>query len=218
MSKAISYVVVGVAAFIVGGYSFRLVDHAGKNKAELQSIEGRTNGGEATTTVPREFAIEGMVCQGCVDSITSALTQVPGVQSAKVSLQDKRAIVLAKESEVPTERILAAIAAAGYKGQLASTTQNTPAMTASAEDSSQRHGPAPYPAEMNKKFADPKADIEQFVQRFENQSRDIYAKRQDIVAPLACSPAMPWRTSAPAPACSRCSSPSRLVLRAPSTP
>ena len=145
-------------------------------------------GGEATAAVPREFAIEGMVCQGCADSITSALTQVPGVQSAKVSLQDKRAIVLAKESEVPTEKILAAITAAGYKGQLASATQSTPAMTASAEDASQHHGPAPYPAEMNKKFADPKADIEQFVQRFENESRDIYAKRQDIVRAVGLRP------------------------------
>ena len=34
---------------------------------------------------------------------------------------------------------------------------------------------------MNKKFADPKADIEQFVKRFENESREIYVKRQDIV-------------------------------------
>ena len=80
------------------------------------------------------------MCQGCADSITSALTQVPGVQSAKVSLQDKRAIVLAKESEVPTERILAAITAAGYKGQLASATQSTHAMTAGAEDAPQPTG------------------------------------------------------------------------------
>lgn len=41
-------------------------------------------------------------------------------------------------------------------------------------------GPAPYPAEMNKKFTDPHADIQQFLKRFENDSRDIYVKRQDI--------------------------------------
>ena len=186
MSKATSYVVVGIAAFLVGGFSFWLVDHAGESKTESKPSERRANGGE--TTAPREFAIEGMSCQGCADSIASALTNVPGVQSAKVSLQDKQAVVLAKESEVPTEKILAAITAAGYKGHLASATQSTPTMTANTESAPQHGGPAPYPAEMNKKFADPKADIEQFVQRFENQSRDIYAKRQDIVRAVGLQP------------------------------
>ena len=133
MSKATSYVVVGIAAFLVGGFSFMLVGRTSEGKAKSKSAEGRANGDEATAAVPREFAIEGMACQGCADSITSALTQVPGVQSANVSFQDKRAVVLAKESEVPTEKILAAIAAAGYKGQLAAATQNTRTTTASSE-------------------------------------------------------------------------------------
>jgi len=125
-------VVLAVVAFLVGGFSFRLVDHAGESKAESKSTESKTDSGEANAAVPRYFTIEGMTCQGCVDSITSALTQVPGVQSAKVSLQDKRAVVLAKESQVPTERILAAIVSAGYKGQLASAAQSAPATAATS--------------------------------------------------------------------------------------
>jgi copper chaperone CopZ/predicted peroxiredoxin len=127
MSRATSFVVVGVVAFFVGGFSFRLVDHASESKAESTSAESRASGAEANAAIPRTFAIEGMTCQGCADSITSALTQVPGVQSAKVSLQDKRAVVMAKESQVPTDKILAAITAAGYKGQLASAAQSTSA-------------------------------------------------------------------------------------------
>jgi copper chaperone CopZ/predicted peroxiredoxin len=130
MSKAASYVVVGVVAFLAGGFSFELLGRAGEGKADSQSVDGRARGGEATAVVPREFVIEGMTCQGCADSISSALTQVPGVKSAKVSLADKRAVVLAGESEVPAERILAAIATAGYKGQLASAAQSTPATAA----------------------------------------------------------------------------------------
>lgn len=130
MSKAMSYVVVGIVAFLVGGFSFQLVGRTSDEKVESKSAEGRANGGEATTAVPREFTIEGMTCQGCADTITSALTQVPGVKSATVSLQDKQAVVLAKESEVPTEKLLAAIAAAGYKGQLASATQSALVTTA----------------------------------------------------------------------------------------
>jgi ubiquinone/menaquinone biosynthesis C-methylase UbiE/copper chaperone CopZ len=180
MSKAMSYVVVGVVAFLVGGLSFQLIGRTSEGNAKSKFVDGQANGGEATAVAPRAFMIEGMSCQGCADSITSALMQIPGVQSANVSLVDKRAVVLAKESEVSTERILAAVVAVGYKGQLASAARSTPTMTASAEDARRSHGPAPYPAEMNKKFADPKADIEQFVKRFENEARDVYVKRQDI--------------------------------------
>ena len=63
----------------------------------------------------------------------------------------------------------------------------TPA-TASAEDAPQSQGPAPYPADMNKKFTDPNVDIQQFVKRFENEARDIYAKRQDITRAVGLRP------------------------------
>ena len=79
----------------------------------------RKDGSEGTATVARVFVIEGMSCQGCADTITLALIRIPGVQSAEVSLKDKRAVVVAKESEVPTERIVAAISDAGYQGRLA---------------------------------------------------------------------------------------------------
>ncbi|MCY2986257.1 MAG: methyltransferase domain-containing protein [Planctomycetota bacterium] len=49
-----------------------------------------------------------------------------------------------------------------------------------AADAPGRPRPAPYPAEMNKMFTDPHADIQQFVQRFESEARDIYVKRQEI--------------------------------------
>ena len=48
--------------------------------------------------------------------------------------------------------------------------------------------PAPYPAEMNKKFTDPEVDIKQFVKRFESEARDIYVKRRDITRALGLRP------------------------------
>ncbi len=57
-----------------------------------------------------------------------------------------------------------------------------------AADAPRKQGPAHYPAEMNKKFMDPHADIQQFVKRFEDESRDVYAKRQEIVRALALRP------------------------------
>ena len=41
---------------------------------------------------------------------------------------------------------------------------------------------------MNKKFADPNADIRQFVKRFENEARDIYVKRQNITRAVGLRP------------------------------
>ena len=127
MSRATSYAVVGVVAFLVGGFVFRFISSGEAGTAESKNNEVQINSREANTSAPRYFAIEGMTCQGCVDTITTALTGIPGVRSAKVSLQDKRAIVFADESQVPTERVLTAITAAGYKAQLASTEQSTPA-------------------------------------------------------------------------------------------
>jgi copper chaperone CopZ len=65
----------------------------------------------------REFAIEGMMCQGCADSVTSAIAKLPGVQKANVSLAEKRAVVVADPSQVSAEKIEASVAAAGYKAK-----------------------------------------------------------------------------------------------------
>lgn len=70
------------------------------------------------TATACQFAIEGMSCQGCVDTVTEALTKVPGVQSAKVSLADKKAQVVADLSQASAQKIEAAVAQAGYKAQL----------------------------------------------------------------------------------------------------
>jgi uncharacterized protein len=117
MSKTTSYLTVAIAAFLVGGFSFRLVGLGGEASLDRKQSESQkaAPGTDASTT--RQFTIEGMTCQGCVDSVTSALKQIPGVQSASVSLKDKRAVVVASPSEVPTEKILAAVAAAGYKAR-----------------------------------------------------------------------------------------------------
>jgi copper chaperone len=66
----------------------------------------------------REFAIEGMSCEGCVNTITSALKAVSGVKSVEVSLEDKKATVVADSSKVSSETIEDTVAKAGYKARL----------------------------------------------------------------------------------------------------
>lgn len=62
------------------------------------------------------------------------------------------------------------------------------AAAAKSEDAPQSRAPAAYPAGMNKKFTDPDVDIHQFVKRFEDENRDIYAKRRDITRAVGLRP------------------------------
>ena len=82
-----------------------------------RELKDRQDAGQGAEVPSREFAIEGMSCQGCADTITAALGKIPGVESAKVSFRDKKAVVVARTSQVPDEKILAAVAEAGYQGR-----------------------------------------------------------------------------------------------------
>ena len=77
---------------------------------------GRAQQENSQMTENREFAVEGMVCEGCVSTITTALKGIPGVKSVEVSLKDKKATVLA--AGVPSQTIEDTINKAGYKAHL----------------------------------------------------------------------------------------------------
>jgi copper chaperone len=97
MSKVLSAVLMAVVVSGIGGCS-------------------KQGPAQASDTPARLFAVEGMSCQGCVDSVTGAIVKLPSVTSAKVSLAEKKAVVVADPAQVPDARIEAAIAAAGYQG------------------------------------------------------------------------------------------------------
>jgi ubiquinone/menaquinone biosynthesis C-methylase UbiE len=59
---------------------------------------------------------------------------------------------------------------------------------ATGQDAPEGRGPKHYPAEMNKKFTDPNADIQQFVKRFEDEGRDVYVQRGAIVRAVGLRP------------------------------
>ena len=58
-----------------------------------------------------------MSCEGCVNSVTSALKAVPGVKSVEVSLKDKKATVVVAD-KVSSQTIEDTVAKAGYKAHL----------------------------------------------------------------------------------------------------
>jgi copper chaperone len=69
------------------------------------------------TTITREFAVEGMNCQGCVNSVTGAVKRVPGVANVSVSLEQKAATVEFDPASANASGIVAAIEGAGFDAQ-----------------------------------------------------------------------------------------------------
>ena len=64
------------------------------------------------TTMSKTISIEGMMCQHCVAHVTKALTEVPGVESVNVSLENKNAVVTGSADD---KALTAAVKEAGYK-------------------------------------------------------------------------------------------------------
>lgn len=70
---------------------------------------------EASSARVSELRVTGMNCGNCAQHVTQALLGVPGVAGAEVSLQEGRAQVRWQdESEAKVEKLLAAVAEAGY--------------------------------------------------------------------------------------------------------
>jgi len=63
-----------------------------------------------TTTL--ELSITGMTCDHCVHAVTNAVQDVEGVKTAKVSLEEKSAVV--EGEDLDAAKIIAAIEEEGY--------------------------------------------------------------------------------------------------------
>ncbi len=64
-----------------------------------------------------KLKIEEMHCAGCSNRLEKILNNVDGVESAKVSLEEKSADIKYNEEEVELNTILQEIEDAGFKGE-----------------------------------------------------------------------------------------------------
>jgi Cu2+-exporting ATPase len=62
--------------------------------------------------------VEGMMCNHCVAHVTKALEGVEGVEKARVSLDDKNAVV-ELSSDVDDQALIDAVVDAGYEATMA---------------------------------------------------------------------------------------------------
>jgi copper chaperone len=66
--------------------------------------------------VPRTtLNVKGMTCNHCVASVTKALEDTPGVRSARVDLQQGKAIVDYDDALASPRELATVVAAAGYE-------------------------------------------------------------------------------------------------------
>ena len=59
--------------------------------------------------------IEGMHCTGCSTRLEKVLNNVDGVESAKVSLEEKKADIKYDEAQVNEKELIEAVEDAGFK-------------------------------------------------------------------------------------------------------
>jgi copper ion binding protein len=59
--------------------------------------------------------VSGMTCQGCVASVTRALSRVPGVAKVDVSLPEEKASVEFDPAQTDVAALRAAVERAGFK-------------------------------------------------------------------------------------------------------
>ncbi len=60
--------------------------------------------------------IEGMMCDGCVKSVSEALGKVPGVESADVDL--KKGVAVVRQEGVSDEALIRAVVDAGFRASV----------------------------------------------------------------------------------------------------
>lgn len=61
--------------------------------------------------------IEGMHCAGCSTRLEKVLNNLEGVETAKVSLEEKKATIKYDETKISLENIKEAIEDTGFKGE-----------------------------------------------------------------------------------------------------
>jgi Cu+-exporting ATPase len=93
-----------------------LIKFHGEDKMETSRTISAGVSPDSTTT---ELLVDGMTCQNCVRHVTEAIQGTPGVRSASVSLENKRASIR-WNSEAPKNisAVIAAVQKAGYEAKM----------------------------------------------------------------------------------------------------
>jgi copper chaperone CopZ len=98
--------------------AFLLASRASRPGSSAEQDREALSGGSSSSAPPVRTVVldvEGMHCAGCVRRVTEFLEKTPGVVSAKVSLEEKRARVDLSTNDPIEDALVEAVAAAGYR-------------------------------------------------------------------------------------------------------
>ncbi len=85
----------------------------GRHKSTAEHAdEGHSDAGVSSPDQRVELLVSGMTCSHCAESVRRALYECKGVESARVSLQDRRAVVTG--GDLDRERLAAVVTELGY--------------------------------------------------------------------------------------------------------
>ncbi len=80
-------------------------------------IDAARRAGFEVPVQTRVYDIEGMHCAGCVSGVEKALTALPGVRAARVSLAPQRATVEVLDDNLTDARLIQVIVSRGYRAR-----------------------------------------------------------------------------------------------------
>jgi copper chaperone CopZ len=84
--------------------------------AATATAVGNVDPAKLAGATKKTYIVKGMTCQGCVQTVTEALTGVPGVFAAEVDLVGGSAVVSMDPARIPPDSaVVGAVVEAGYK-------------------------------------------------------------------------------------------------------
>lgn len=87
-------------------------------KAGAEGAPTQNQGAPALSSVT--LTVEGMTCASCSVSVRTALKKLDGVREARVSVEEKRAVVDYEPTKVTPQKMVDAVNKLGYRASLAS--------------------------------------------------------------------------------------------------
>lgn len=66
----------------------------------------------------KQFVINGMSCNHCVDKVENTINQLDGIDKVKINLKKNQGVVKFDEAKVSADKIAAAVTEAGYETEV----------------------------------------------------------------------------------------------------
>ncbi len=96
---------------------FTTVSYSGEQCCPDSIVAAVRKAGYRVSAQKMTFAVDGMSCGACSDKVSKALSKVRGVSESHVCNESKTATVVFNPNRVSTDKVMAAIKAAGFEAK-----------------------------------------------------------------------------------------------------